>query len=457
MMDNEEQIIVPESEQTVKPWGLFFNWFAANIGIMGIVYGALIVSYHLSFFQASLASLAGAFSFLIVGWVASIGKKTGITTFKMSRAAYGIQGNKIPNAIAWVNMVGWLAVNVVTGTLLLVSMFSVLHIKSSGLSMTVALIIFAVCVLLSGLVQEDTLQKVQTWISYIFGILTIFIMIFFVTETNWHQVLTMPSGNWISGFLPAVSIVAAGSGISWSMAAADWGAYVTPKASNRAVFWSTTLGGAVPLFVLMFAGVLLSSVEPTLGTSANPIDVMYHALPSWLGVVYFLVAAGGLVPQCIVSLRSARINLKTIGIRVSQKTSLVFHGIIVILIPIYILFVSENFLTNFQLFLGFLGICLAAWVAIFLCDSVFNRENGRAYDVNILKPCSKNQVNWRGVSSWIIAVIIGFLFTNNAVWTGPFAKGIFKDNSLGVFLSGILAIIVFWVINSIGREKSNHE
>ncbi|MDU2075484.1 MAG: cytosine permease, partial [Streptococcus salivarius] len=114
-------IKIPDSEKTLTAGKLFYNWFAANIGIMGFVFGAMIVSYHLSFFQAIIASLVGALSFAVPGWVAMIGQKEGVTTFKLSRAAYGTHGNKIPNAIAWFNMVGWLAVNVITGTLLLVS------------------------------------------------------------------------------------------------------------------------------------------------------------------------------------------------------------------------------------------------------------------------------------------------------------------------------------------------
>ncbi|WP_353948141.1 cytosine permease [Sporolactobacillus sp. Y61] len=127
-MNNDEEILVPEKDRTISGRDLFFNWFAANIGIMGIVFGAMVVSYRLSFLQAVLASLVGALSFLIVGWVAVIGDKAGITTFKMSRAAFGLEGNKIPNGVAWINMVGWLAINIVTGTLLLVALFDVLHI-----------------------------------------------------------------------------------------------------------------------------------------------------------------------------------------------------------------------------------------------------------------------------------------------------------------------------------------
>jgi len=447
---NGEIIKVPQKDKTLTPGKLFYNWFAANIGIMGIVFGAIIVSYHLSFVQATLASLVGALSFAFPGWVAMIGKREGVTTFKLSRAAYGTQGNKLPNGIAWINMVGWLAVNVITGTLLLVALLQVMHIAKSGWTVAVALAIFAGIVILSGLVNEAVLAKIQTWLSWLFGILTVVILVLFLMKANWQQALAQPSGKWLGGFWPAVSIVAAGSGISWSMAAADWGAYVKPQASQSATFWHTLLGGAVPLFVLMWGGVLLSTVEPGLASAANPIEVMSHALPSWMTVIYFLVAAGGLIPQCMISLRSARINLETVGIRISQRSSLILHGAIVIVVPVYVLFISENFMGNFELFLGFLGTCLAAWVAVFLCDSVLYRREG--YAISEMMPASANRYNWKGISSWIVAVITGFLFTNNAVWTGPFAHGIFRDNSLGVFIAGIVAVICMVALKPVGKR-----
>lgn len=449
---DEQSVKVPEQDKALTSSKLFYNWFAANIGIMGFVYGAIIVSYHLSFLQSILAALIGSLSFLVPGWVAMLGQREGVTTFKLSRAAYGTRGNKIPNAIAWFNMVGWLAVNVITGTLLLMSMFGVIHVVKNDVTRAIALLIFGGLVLLSGLLKEATLAKIQTWLSYIFGILTIVIMGIFLVKAHWSAALKLPSGNWVTGVLPAISIVAAGSGISWSMAAADWGAYAKPGTKPAATFWATTMGGAVPLFILMAGGVLLSTIEPTLATTGDPFGVMYGILPNWLGVVYFLVAAGGLIPQCIISLRSARINLATIGINVSQRTSLLIHGVIIIAIPIYVLFISGNFLSNFEIFLNFLGICLASWVAIFLGDSLMSRKHG--YDVALMKPDSAVHYNWGGIISWIIATVTGFLFTNNAVWSGPFAHGIFRDNSLGVFVSALAAILCIIIAKLLSGSRT---
>lgn len=443
---DDKIVKVPEENKTLSPGKLFYNWFAANIGIMGFVYGAIIVSYHLSFWQAILAALVGALSFSIPGWVAMIGQREGVTTFKLSRAAYGTHGNKIPNFMAWLNMVGWLSVNVITGTLLFSAMLKTIHIRKTTFTMTLCLVVFAGLVIASGIFKEDTLAKIQTWLSWIFGILTLVILIIFLTKANWQTALAMKPGSWLTGWLPAIAFIAAGSSISWSMAAADWGAYVKPTTKPAATFWNTTLGAAIPLFILMGGGLLLSTISPNLASASDPYNVMYGAIPSWFGFLYFLVAAGGLIPQCLVSFRSARINLSTIGINVSQRTSLALHSVIIVLISVYVLFISGNFLSNFELFLNFLGICLASWVAIFLVDSVIYRKKG--YDLRLMEENSPVHYNKGGIISWVIATITGFLFTSNAAYRGPFAHGIFENNSsLAVFVSGIAAIIVMFVFS----------
>ncbi len=449
-MDNEF-VKVPEKDKTLSPGKLFYNWFAANIGIMGFVYGAIIVSYHLSFWQSVMAALIGALTFAIPGWVAMIGQREGVTTFKMSRATFGTHGNKIPNFMAWLNMVGWLAVNVITGTLLFSAMLKTIHVPQTGFTKFICLVVFAGLVFLLGIFKEDTLAKIQTWLSWIFGGLTLVMLIMFLMNANWGEAFAMKPGSWVTGWLPAVAFIAAGSSISWSMAAADWGAYVHPNTKPSATFWNTTLGAATPLFILMAGGGLLSTISPSLASASDPYQVMYGVIPGWFGFLYFLVAAGGIIPQCLVSFRSARINLSTIGIEVSQKTSLILHAVIIILISIYVLFISGDFLSNFELFLNFLGICLASWVAIFLVDSVIYRKNG--YDVKLMEPNSSVHYNWPGIISWIIATIFGFLFTSNAAYRGPFAHGIFENNSsLAVFVSGIAAIIVMFIKSSDKQE-----
>lgn len=448
-------IKIDQKEQTLSSKDLFYNWFAANIGIMGFVYGAIIVSFHLSFVQSTLAAFIGALTFVIPGWISVIGKNENITTFKLSRAAFGTQGNKIPNLIAWFNMVGWLAVNVITGTLLISSLIKELGTMNDKLSLAVSLTVFFSSIVISGFFSEELLSKIQTILSWVLGILTIVILILFLFQANWVSAFNMPKGHWVTGWIPAVTFIAAGSSISWAMAAADWGAYVKPYESKASVFLCTTLGSAIPLFVLMMGGILLSTISPELATSNDPYGVMYNSIPTWFGIIYFLVAAVGLIPQCLVSFRSARINLDTIGIKVSQGISLAVHASIIGFISFFVLFISGNFLNNFEVFLSCLGIMLAAWVSVFLTDNILYRKEG--YNIHLIVDNSTVKLNYNGIISWIISIVLGFSFTDNSFIHGYFARGIFKDNSsLAIFISGITAVSLMLILSlSEKREAYN--
>ena len=54
-----------------------------------------------------------------------------------------------------------------------------------------------------------------------------------------------------------------------------------------------------------------------------------------------------------------------------------------VLLPTYVLFVNGDFLGSFQMFLGVVGIGLAAWTAVFVADYIilrgFRREQSRCF------------------------------------------------------------------------------
>ena len=61
----QTNIFVDKKERTGKPHELFGIWMATQIGILGLIYGAIIVSYELSFIQSFLAEFVCAVSFIL--------------------------------------------------------------------------------------------------------------------------------------------------------------------------------------------------------------------------------------------------------------------------------------------------------------------------------------------------------------------------------------------------------
>src|SRR5690606_5212608 len=100
--------IIPESERTAKPRDLFWPWFAANVSVFGMSYGSLVLDFGIPFWQATLVSVVGiVVSFALCGLIALAGKRGSTPTMVLSRAAFGVHGQKVPGVVSWLTSIGW--------------------------------------------------------------------------------------------------------------------------------------------------------------------------------------------------------------------------------------------------------------------------------------------------------------------------------------------------------------
>ncbi|HHQ4309682.1 TPA: purine-cytosine permease family protein [Serratia fonticola] len=435
---------VPDAEQTGKPLELFWIWSAANIGILGVVYGAIIVAFGLSFIQSILAALVGVASFALVGYTSFAGKRGRTSTLTLSRVIFGLKGNIAPTTFSWINLMGWEAVNVITGTLTLAALFQAIGLGESHSLTAISLLLFGGLTIVVSLLGQNTVVWMQSWFSRIFGTMTLIVVLYIVFTTEWGKVLSLPSGSWLTGFLPAVSVIAAGTGISWAIAGADYSRYQSPESSDKSIFSAVVGGACLPLILLMFTGILLSVQLPDLASAANPIALIGSVLPKWMAIPYLLAATAGIVTIAVLSLYSASLNLLTLGVKVKQSLAVSIDAVVILGIAIYVLFISGDFMGPFISFLVFCGVFLAAWEAIFILDYAKVRRH-HGYDGNALYGLNGQNRGVRKVPlfCWFLGALCGLLVTKTGFIDGPLAKGLFADSSLGLFVSFLVSLIAY--------------
>src|ERR1039457_3138755 len=93
--------VIAEADRKGHPRDLFWPWFAANISVLGLSYGSFELDFGISFWQV----------------IAVAGKRGSAPTMVLSRAAFGVNGNKLPTAISCLLTVGWETVLVILATL----------------------------------------------------------------------------------------------------------------------------------------------------------------------------------------------------------------------------------------------------------------------------------------------------------------------------------------------------
>ena len=456
--------VVPNEERSARPRQLFFIWCAANIGLLGLAYGAYLVAFYgLNLWQAVLAGALGStLSFLLVGFIALAGTKGGAPTMTLSRAAFGVEGNKLPAFVSWISLVGWETILVSLATLSAGTILHRLGLGDGKPQLAVAFAVVAAATIAIAMLGYDTILAVQRWFTWTFAVLTLVYFVVAAHTIDLHRATSLPSGD-PAGFVSGVSIVMAGLGLGWVNAGADYSRYLPRTTRPRAVVGWTTFGASIAPIVLIAFGVLVAASNKDLASAANPISALADPLPVWFLVPYLVAGVGGLIAGAVMDIYSSGLNLLALGVRLPRHKSVLIDGVVMVAGSIYIVFFSRGFFAPFQGFLITLGVALAAWSAIFLADLGLYRRDG--YDEAELYDAHGRHgaVNVAGVTSFVLGTGVGLgLVTSTSPafsWAGYLLgavggrTGTIGSGSLGLFIGFAVAGVLYAALSCVARPR----
>jgi NCS1 family nucleobase:cation symporter-1 len=458
---------IPDTERHGRPVELFWIWFAANISILGIFYGlALVTFYGLNLVQALVAGILGTvISFVLVGLISLAGKRGGAPTLTLSRAPFGVVGNALPTLVSYLALVGWETILVALASLAAQAILDRLGIGGGNVSLAIAFAIVAPLTIAIGLLGHATIVRLMTWFTWAFAAMTVVFFALQLGEVDWDKVTALPSGPFWAGFVGGMSVVAAGLGIGWINAAADYSRYLPQRSSSRGIVGWTVLGASLGPVVLIAFGILLAANNDQLASESNLIGALAEPLPTWFLVPYLLAGVGGLLAGAVIDMYSSGLNLLTLGVRLPRYQSILIDGAIMLAGNIYLLFFAPDFVGPFQGFLITLGVPLAAWGAVFLVDLAMYRWR-EGYDERALYDPSARYgaVGPAGLIAWIAAVVVGLgLVTSTAAifsWTGyllgPLGgeEGAVGTSSIGLWIAFALAAILYAALSPLFARRS---
>ena len=292
----------------------------------------------------------------------------------LSRAAFGVQGNKLPALVSWILNVGWEIVLTVLATLATATVFHQLGWSSGDVTKVIAFLVITVLIVGSAALGFDTIMRLQAVITVVTGILTVIYFILVAGKIHWTTVSGLHSGS-AQAFLGATVLVITGFGLGWVNTGADYSRYLPRRASGGGVVWWTTFGASVaPVFLLGF-GLLLAGSSTSLSSAINtdPIGALATILPTWYLVPFVIVAVLGLVGGAVLDIYSSGLTLLAAGLRVPRWSAALLDGVLMIIGTIYVVFFSRNFIGPFEGFLITLGVPIAAWCGVMLADIALRR------------------------------------------------------------------------------------
>jgi nucleobase:cation symporter-1, NCS1 family len=450
--------VISDAERKGRPRDLFWPWFAANVSVLGLSYGSFELGFGISFWQAAGAGLVGIIvSFLLCGFIAVAGKRGSAPTMVLSRAAFGVRGNKLPAAISWLLTVGWETVLIILATLATATVFDRLGWGGGAATKVIALIVVSALTVAGGVMGFDLIMRMQAVITVVTAVLTVGFIALVADKIHWHTVSAIPGGS-AEKVIGALVFTMTGFGLGWVNAAADYSRYLPRRSSGRGVTGWTTFGSSVaPIFLLIF-GLLLagSSAKLSSAIAADPIGALTTLLPTWYLVPFAIVAVLGLVGGSVLDIYSSGLALLTLGLKTPRYVAALIDGTVMVLGTIYVVFIAKNFLAQFEGFLITLGVPIAAWCGVMLADVALRRKDYA--EAELYQPSGRyGDVRALPLAVIVVSTVVGWGLVTNAsaswlTWQGyllqPFGlggkTGAWAYANLGVLVALAIGLIVTW-------------
>lgn len=465
--------IIPEADRTAKPRDLFWPWFAANVSVFGMSYGSFVLGFGISLWQATLVSVIGIIvSFFLCGLIAIAGKRGSAPTMILSRAAFGVQGQKLPGIVSWLTSIGWetsLAITAVLATATVFRSMGWLAADDEGYGLKIiATIVVAALIVAASVLGYHTIMKLQSVLTWLTGAMTVLFLILTFQSIDWSTAFSRPDGT-MAQTIGALVMVMTGFGLGWINIAADWSRYQKRTASDGQIIAWNTIGGSVAPVILVFFGLLLAGSDQKLSDAvgADPIGALATLLPTWVLVPFLIVAILTLVSGAVLGIYSSGLTLLSLGIRIPRPAAAGIDGVILTAGTIFVVFFATSFIGPFQSFLITLGVPMASWAGILIADILRRR---RDYDEEALFDARGRYgaFDWTSIITMLVATVIGWGFVMNQIPGTPWNdwQGYFLDlfgwreawgyANLGVLFALVLSFIVTWFARA-GKIRRQEE
>ena len=371
---------IKESERGGRARSLFWPWAAANVSFLALSYGSFFLGFGISFRQATVAAVIGTVgSFFLVGISSLAGKRANAPTMTLSRAAFGVKGNKIPGFLSYLIFVGWETVLVSLATLATETVFNRVGGIDGDLAKILGFLIAGGLTIFGGVLGFKVIMRLHIYLTITTVILTLGYIALTIDSVDWSAVSAIPAGT-AAGFIGALIFGITGIGLGWVGSAADYSRYLPRTVSGKAVVGWTVFGAAIVPITLVIYGSLLAGSSKELSdlVASDPIGALTTLLPTWYLIPFAFVAVLGLIGGAILNLYSSGLTLVSIGLPVKRHVAAAIDGAIMTVGTIYLVWFAKDFFVPFQGFLITLGVPVAAWSAIFVADVLMRKSYAEA-------------------------------------------------------------------------------
>jgi nucleobase:cation symporter-1, NCS1 family len=438
--------LIPETERPMTPAGLFWLWAGAIWNVEYLVYGALIVSFGLSFSQAVLAILVGNLLYAFMGLASLMGPEAGTTQFMVSRAPFGRNGNRIPSVFNWLTQVGFEIEGIVLIVLVVEAMFS-REGTALGTVEKVVVIIAAVAVqFLLPFLGHATISKVLRYLSVVF--IALFAVMAVLVIPHAHPSLLHQRSTWWVWTTALVLIIAAG-GLGWTENASDYSRYLPRSTKKSSTFWTATLGAGIPSVLLELLGATAYLVSP----KVTAVTGVPSSFASWFFWPFLILAIPQLFAINTMDLYSSGVTLQAIGVPLKRWGCVLVDTVVCGAVTALVIF-RGNFYTDLSGFLDYIVVWISPWFGIMMVDYFLRR--GRYDPASLISQRGgvywrNGGWNWKALFSLGLGMLAAMMWIDAAFYVPAYTSPL-SSATYGADFSWLFGLVVgsvaYWILSA---------
>src|SRR3984885_4413843 len=404
---------IPEGERWARPKDIFGMWAGASVQIEYFIYGAILMTFGLTFLQVLVIIILGNLSFFLLGLCSLQGPNAGTTVFAINRAGYGPNGSRPISFFNWITQIGF----EVEGLLLIVGAGLVLMIKAGfdpGDPAKVILVIAAVMVqgILPFLGHAAIVKTLRLLIA---PFIVLFAILLGFAVGHAHLNAVAHGAGWQT-YMAGLAFTIALSGLGWAECGNDYTRYCPTDVSKKGLVGWVFLGTAVPEILIMTLGAVGGTFVANIGTGAGGLLPFAHQsiIPAWFIVVFLVFAMVQLFAINSLDMYSSGVTLQAMGIPVKRYQAVIIDCVIALGVTMYAVF-NSSFSTYLSDFVDVVIVWIAPWAAIFVVDWMLRRYR---YVPAELQKTDKSSLYWRtGGVFWpaLIAQLVGMFAAISAL------------------------------------------
>ncbi|NML53484.1 nitrate reductase [Streptomyces sp. R302] len=434
---------IPDAERHGHPRELFSVWAAANVNYLSLVIGGALVLMGLDLPQALGVIVAGNLFWVLTGVLATSGPAAGAPSEVITRALYGVLGNRVNNAVGgWLVSVCYFALNLAAA-----AAAAFVLVEETGLPANVPVKIAVVVAIAAATLTISVYGHaliIRLYLPITLALTAAFAVLALAVFR--HADFAYAPAEPLSGLslwavlLAGTTMIASGP-LSYTTSA-DFSRYLPRASSPRAVALWTALGAFVPSVAVCSLGAFAATAVDM----SDPQTALQEILPGWFVPVFLLSLVLGTIAINALTAYSAGLALQAVGLRIRRTVSVLFDGAVAVALTLYALLVSD-FLDTVSNALQAITVLTGPMMCVYATDIVLRR---RRYDSAALADETPGSPFWysggfhpAGTAALLGGLAAGALCVDS-VYTGPVAAAVGMDLSLPVGMA--VATVLYAVL-----------